>query len=109
MPDDRTHLQVRNIIAAQIGPTTADDAMEALAAAGITWPPVLPPKPVDNSLILRARVEGIPHGDDGWYHSSNGDTYEQLAVRLVALGLSEDDAVDVLSSAFHAAADEFGA
>lgn len=56
---------------------------------------------------LRRMIDEIPHGD-GWWHDSNADTYEGLAQRLVRAGVAVDEAVDVLASAFHAAADEFG-
>lgn len=43
-----------------------------------------------------------------WWHSGNGDTYVELAQRLIRLGVPEDDAVNVLYIAFSAAADEHG-
>mgnify|MGYP001604298744 CR=1 FL=1 len=64
--------------------------------------------PPPDQGLLRARINDIPHGNDGWWHDDTGDALERLARDLMAKGLSEDDAVDVLSSAFHAAANEFG-
>lgn len=58
MPDRIAH-EVREILAAQIGPTTADDAMEALAIAGITWP-----DPEDD-LFVPPELDRIPHPPTG--------------------------------------------
>lgn len=55
---------------------------------------------------LLAEVDKIP-GDEGWWHPDNGETYRQLATQL-AQHMPADDVLGILTSAFAAAADEFG-
>lgn len=56
---------------------------------------------------LLSKIAKIP-GDEGWWHSHNGDTYVALAKQLTEQGMSGEDAYELLSSAYGAAADEFG-
>jgi len=56
---------------------------------------------------LRKLIDAIP-GDDGWWHSHNGDTYEELAIKLTESGLTDSAAVELLACAYAAASDEFG-
>lgn len=56
---------------------------------------------------LDKAIDEIP-GGDGWWHPHNGDTYRALGRDLVALGATEEAAVEILSRAYGAAADEFG-
>jgi hypothetical protein len=58
-------------------------------------------------MTLNERIERIPH--DGWWHDHNCETFQDLGARLVAKGLTEDEALNILSTAFFAASDEFGA
>jgi hypothetical protein len=56
---------------------------------------------------LEAAVAAIP-GPTSWWHHHNGETYLQLAQRLVSLGLTREEALDTLTDAYHAAANEYG-
>lgn len=56
---------------------------------------------------MRDWVAALPVNGE-WWHPDNGDTYERLASELVADGLTEERAEEVLSQAYGAAADEFG-
>ncbi|SDH69644.1 hypothetical protein SAMN05421505_120114 [Sinosporangium album] len=47
-------------------------------------------------------------GRDGWCYTSGEDAYVELAVRLVDLGLTVDQAVELLQLAYDTAAAEFG-
>lgn len=59
-------------------------------------------------LSMREKIDLIP-GDDGWWHTSNGETFHRLAVQLVRDGrFTEDEAVDLLTAAYFAVRDEFG-
>ncbi len=57
---------------------------------------------------LRKAIAEIP-GSDGWWHSSGQDTFEELAERLLAAGMTTEDALGILEGAYGAAAGEFGA
>lgn len=52
-------------------------------------------------------IDKIP-GGNGWWHSSGGETYIALGKQLTEHGFTYDEAVDILSSAYSAAADEYG-
>ena len=56
---------------------------------------------------VRDEIAGLP-GGDGWWKSSGEDTYEELAADLMAHGYSGDEAVALLSTAYSAAAEEYG-
>ncbi|MEO3856199.1 hypothetical protein [Acrocarpospora sp. B8E8] len=58
-------------------------------------------------MTLAEKIAAIP-GGEGWWHSDGQSLYEELAQDLVARGYSEGDAVDLLASAYGAAAAEFG-
>lgn len=47
-------------------------------------------------------------GPDGWWHRSNGEQVEAAAERLITLGVSPGDTLDVLLSVVGAIADEYG-
>jgi hypothetical protein len=57
---------------------------------------------------LGERIATIP-GHDGWWKSSSEQGYLVAARRLIALGMSEDDAIDLLDDLYHAAAECYGA
>ncbi len=56
---------------------------------------------------MRQWIKDLP-GDDGWYHTQDGETFERLADTLEAAGVSSTLAEDVLTEAFGAVANEFG-
>jgi hypothetical protein len=48
----------------------------------------------------------VPDGE--WWHRSGFETFAELGHRLLKLGLSHDDAMDFLESAYSAVANEYG-
>lgn len=56
---------------------------------------------------LKEQISGIP-GDDGWWKESSEETYWALANELVEKGFTEDQAADILSAAYWAAASCYG-
>ena len=56
---------------------------------------------------VKEQIALLP-GGDGWWKSGGQDTYEKLAVDLVAHGYTEDEAVDLLAEAYGAVAEEYG-
>lgn len=57
---------------------------------------------------LREAVDRLA-GEAGWLDDSNRDTFCDLARRLLLRGFSVDEALALLSEAYHAVAREFGA
>lgn len=45
--------------------------------------------------------------DGEWYHRGNDD-YVKILDRLLDLGITEEDGLDILQSAYYIAANEFG-
>lgn len=52
-------------------------------------------------------INAIP-GDDGWWHTSGAETFADITAQLMDRGFTQTDAVDLLTSAFGAVANEFG-
>lgn len=53
------------------------------------------------------QIQRIP-GREGWYKSDGCASYLALAEQMVSRGLTEQEAVDILDSAYCTAAEEFG-
>jgi hypothetical protein len=81
----------------------ADQVATALHRAAAAARGVEPMTPA----MLQRSVARIP-GDEGWWASSGGMTYQRLAATLVARGLTGVEVLDVLETAYAAAAGEFG-
>jgi hypothetical protein len=46
---------------------------------------------------------------DEWWHHDGGEDYVRLAAKLLSFGLAGTDIVDILGTAYWAAAGEYGA
>lgn len=57
-------------------------------------------------MTLKERITELP-GDE-WWKSHSEDVYFEAAESLVAHGFSEDEAVELLSGLYFAAADCYG-
>lgn len=56
---------------------------------------------------LRHQIDTIP-GADGWWHEDNADTFHDIASQLIERGWTVNDAIDLLTSAYCAVANEHG-
>jgi len=53
------------------------------------------------------RIAEIP-GEDGWWKSASQETYERLGEALLLAGFTEEEALDLLASAYWAVAACYG-
>jgi hypothetical protein len=56
---------------------------------------------------LNKRIKEIP-GEDSWWKSSSYSCFSDIAKTLKEKGLSDDEIVDILESAYWAVADCYG-
>ena len=63
---------------------------------------------ITSENAMRRAIRKLP-GSTGWWHCDGEDTYNELADKLTEHGFTFDEAVDLLGSAYSAAAGEFGA
>jgi hypothetical protein len=60
-------------------------------------------------ILILNRFQDPSEGGFEWWHQDNGETYRKLYWRLQEWGLPPERAYEVLSEAFSAASDEYGA
>lgn len=58
-------------------------------------------------MFLREKIEEWSGGQD-WNHQDNLDTFVGLVDKLKDYGLTEDEALEILGTAYGATCDEFG-
>ena len=58
-------------------------------------------------LTLAEKIAQIP-GEDGWWKSYSEERFNGLADRLIALGMSEDETVSFLTTAYYAVSNCYG-
>lgn len=61
----------------------------------------------EEAMSLSEKIESIP-GSEGWWKSSGKEDFLKMAQTLIAKGFSEEEAVSLLESAYHAVSGEFG-
>lgn len=55
----------------------------------------------------KERIKTIP--SDGWWKSSSNEKFEELYVKLIGKGFTQDEAIEILETAYCAVSAEFGA
>lgn len=58
-------------------------------------------------MNVEAAIDAIP-GGEGWWRTMNYEIFVKLANTLVSRGIASEEAVDILTAAYQAVADEFG-
>jgi len=58
-------------------------------------------------MTLENRIDDIPYGG-GWWKSAGRDMFLELAREMMRKGLTEEDAIGILTSAYCTVAAEFG-